>query len=82
LIKLKNLFLYIKLSIKKQIHLYKSGSLIQERSTVIRTVLATFFYVLSILALIPSLIHVLFDAVVHGPAMIISFSLFQICQTI
>ncbi len=80
--KLKRIIQFVKDSIKKQTKLYKDRVIVRKRETKTRTVFATGFYILSFLALIPSFFHILFDMLVHGPAMLTSFLMFQASEAI
>ena len=73
-----NLITALNQSIKDQIVEYKSGVIIQRRKTKTRTILATGLYLFSMLALVPSIIHLLMDSLVHIPAMATSVGLYRL----
>lgn len=80
--KIKEVVEEIKESVKEQVEQYKSLSIIRPRETKLKTTLATIFYILSFIALIPSFLHIAFDIMIHGPAVATSFSLFQMSEAI
>jgi hypothetical protein len=59
------LFNTIKERVSLQIEDYKKKSFIRKGDTKLKTITASILYVLSIIVLIPSLLHLVFDSMIH-----------------
>lgn len=78
---MSNLFSRIKEKISEQINSYKKREFIRRSKTSsIRTIFATILYILSMIALIPSILHLLLDSAMHfitGSSSILFYNLSQ-----
>jgi hypothetical protein len=79
---LKDRLLRLKAFAKHASSMLFSGKAFRRAETKTRTVFSFIFYSISLLALVPSMIHLAFDMMTHGTAMVISAVCFAIGQKI